>query len=58
MHQIKGKTTFANVGVISVFYAKLWYFDSDGLVNIAINDILEEESLCGSLVFVFLRGLK
>jgi hypothetical protein len=52
LHLIRGKHTFADVGVIGVLYAELWNFDSDGLVNRAINGILEEEGLCSRFVTV------
>lgn len=52
MHLIRRNGTFADPGVIGVLYAELWNFESDGLVNIVINNILEEEGLSRSLVRV------
>lgn len=52
LHVTGGKFTFADVGVIGELDTELWNFDSDGLVNRAVDDILEEERLCRRFVIV------
>ena len=52
MIKAEKKITFADVGVIGELDAKVWNFDSDGLVNRAIDDIPEEEGFGSRFVLV------
>ena len=54
LHMIKAekKITFADVGVISELDAKVWNFNSDSLVNRAIDYIPEEEGFGSRFVLV------
>ena len=52
MIKAEKKITFADVGVIGKLDAKVWNFNSDGLVNRAIDDIPEEEGFGSRFVLV------